>query len=443
MAPTVVTSRGEPPQIGRVIASMHPAPPPTRAPGLKARIVVAAASNERTAGLPRDFWLLVLGTFVNRAGTFVVPFLALYVTGGRGHSAATAGAVLLAYGVGGLPSQPVGGILADTIGRVRTASLALFASSVMLLLLAAARSPLQLMLAAGALGLVSDMFRPATSALIADIVPARDRARAFGLQFWAVNLGFAGAAVAGGFLAEIGWTWLFVGDAITTGVYGVILLRFVTEPPRVETAETPGLRGGLGIIGRDRLFLGFLLVALTYALMYSQVMSTLSVEVLSHGLTESDYGLILGLNGVVIVLMQPLLLGRIARWRPGRALAGAQVVVGIGLGLTALASSLPTFALTVVIWTMGEIVGATVVAPIVADLSPAHMRGRYQGIFGLSFSIAFAIGPALGLRVFDTYGGTPVWIGAFVAGLLSAAMMLRLQGGVAARREAAATTHVG
>lgn len=217
-----------------------------------------------------------------------------------------------------------------------------------------------------------------------------------------------------------------------------MLIKFVKEPVRDTTHTDPGLRGGLAIIKRDRLFLAFLVVAVTYATMYSQVQSTLPLELGSHGLGERDYGFIIALNGILIVIIQPLVISRISTWRPGYALAGAQVVLGIGLGLTAFATDIPTFAATVVIWTFGEIVGSTFAAPIVADLSPPQMRGRYQGMFGLTFSVAFAIGPAGGLRVFDRFGGGPVWAACFIAGIATALLTLRLRHGIVERREAAA-----
>lgn len=420
-----------------------PAPPLLPRRGLKARVAGRIERSPRTAGLPPGFWLLWVGTLINRAGTFVIPFVALYVTRGRGHSAATAGAVLLAFGIGGLPAQPLGGALADRIGRAPTAAFSLFASSAALTGLAFARSPWQLVLAAGLLGFVADMFRPAVSALIVDLVPPPDRPRAFGLQFWAVNLGFAGAAAIGGVLAEISWTLLFIGDAITTAVFGLILLRWVRDPERTAGEGDPSLLGSLKVVRRDRLFLGLLVVSFTYALMYSQTQSTLSLEVVSHGLTERDYGLILALNGLVIVLVQPFVIARVSSWAPGLALAGAQLVMGIGLGLTALVGNVPLFGLTVVIWTLGEIVGATFAAPIVADLSPPDMRGRYQGWFGLSFSVAFALGPTLGLAAFGRYGGGVVWAACLGAGVVTALLTLRLRRGIVERRQAAAARDAG
>lgn len=410
--------------------------PPRR--GLRAPTVLTT----RVGGLPRAFWWLWAGSLVNRAGTFVVPFLALYVTRGRGFGDGIAGAVLLAFGLGLLPSQPVGGMLADRVGRIPTMLGATMGSAAAMLALAVADTPGQLMAAAFALGLFGESYRPAASALIADLVPVADRPRAFGLQFWAVNLGFAVSASLGGLLAARSYSLLFVGDAVTTVTFGLLVAWRVREPVRAVAVGPQGLMASLRVVVTDRLFLAILGLNVLYALMYAQVQAALSLDVVSSGLTEADYGTVLALNGVVIVLVQPLVIGRVSRWRPGVALAGGAAVLGLGLGATTFADTWTAFAVTVTVWTLGEIVVATFSAPTVADISPADMRGRYQGWWGLSFSVAFAVGPALGLAVFGRWGGGVLWGACAVVGLLTAMGWLRLRHGIAARRDMASAAAV-
>ncbi len=164
-------------------------------------------------GLPRSFWYLWTGTVVNRTGAFITPFLALYLTGERDVSVPQAGVVLSVLGLGSAIGQPVGGVLADRIGRRRTMVLGLLSSAATLLVLGAATGFLVVVAAAFAYGLCLDLFRPAVQAAVADLVPDADRPRAFALQFWAVNLGFSVATPLGGYLASRGYWLLFVLDA--------------------------------------------------------------------------------------------------------------------------------------------------------------------------------------------------------------------------------------
>src|SRR5690348_9916751 len=152
----------------------------------------------QTGGLPRAFWWLWLGTLVNRAGTFIEPFFVLYLTTARGVSIQTTGLVLTVWGFGSLLSQPIGGVLTDRFGRRATLAGSLAATAASLFALGLARDLATITVLVLVLGIVADMYRPASSAAIADVVPEADRTRAFALQFWAVNLGFSVASMSAG-----------------------------------------------------------------------------------------------------------------------------------------------------------------------------------------------------------------------------------------------------
>ncbi|TMA21230.1 MAG: MFS transporter [Deltaproteobacteria bacterium] len=189
------------------------------------------------SGLPRTYWILWTGALVNRLGGFVMPLLALYLSGARGLRVEQVGLVLTLFGAGSLCAGPLGGFLADRMGRRRTLILALVLGSLAMLHLAFARSPLHIAIAALLLGLLGDLYRPAVSAAIADLVPSQDRVRAYGLLYWAVNLGFAVGSALGGLLATRGWYLLFFGDAATTLAY----------PGRRRGRRSPTRRSSLSV----------------------------------------------------------------------------------------------------------------------------------------------------------------------------------------------------
>src|SRR4051812_28179924 len=165
------------------------------------------------AGLPRPFWVLFAGTIVNRLGQFVEPFLALYLVRGRDLSLTTAGAIITCFGAGSFVSQPLGGWLADRVGRRATMVGGLVATAASMGLLGVAR-PLWLIAASSLLvGVAVDIYRPAASAAVADIIDPQDRPRAFAIIYWAINLGVSVSGVLGGLLAAHGWWILFVLDA--------------------------------------------------------------------------------------------------------------------------------------------------------------------------------------------------------------------------------------
>lgn len=392
-----------------------------------------AALRSRVGGLPRPFWVVWTGTLVNRLGTFVEPFLVLYLTQIRGLSIAAAGGVLTLLGVGGLFSQPVGGWLADRVGRRATLAGGMWAAAAGMLLLGAARGPALIAFAALLVGLTIDLYRPASQALVADVVAAADRPRAYGLLFWAVNLGWALATTTAGFLAQFGYSLLFVGDALTSAVFGLLVWRLVAEPAHDRNVHRPGA-GGFRQVLRDRPFVGFVGLQFVFAVVLFQIFFTLPLAMRADGLSTVDYGLVFAVNGVVIVLVQPLVVGWLGRRARSPTVALAQLGFGLGFGSLAFASSLPSYAVLFALTTLGEIGVSAVASALVADLAPPALRGRYYGLFGLAFGAAAVIAPAVGTNGFAHFGADAVWLGCAVAGVFMCAGQFAL--GPAIRRRA-------
>jgi MFS family permease len=365
----------------------------------------------RVGGMPRPFWALWAGTLVNRLGAFVFPFLSLFLTGTRGYSVGRAGVVLTVLGVGLAISQPLGGTLADRYGRRRTLLLGLVGSAAALLLVGAVRGFPALCAAVFVFGIFADLFRPASQAAIADLVPDDLRARAFALVFWALNVGFAVATLLGGVLAQHGYWLLFAGDAATSLAFAGIILRHVPETMPTEVSTTPG---SIADVLRDRLMVALVICVIAESTAYMQAFYTLPLAIVHDGLGTSGYGVIIALNGILIVALQPLLLGALGRRGRAPLLLVAGVVIGVGLGLTAFADTMAQHLGAVTVWTLGEIVGAGVLGALVASIAPVHLRGRYLGVFGASYGISSILAPGLGTQVLQHFGEGALWTSCLV-----------------------------
>ncbi|MEV0896875.1 MFS transporter [Actinoplanes sp. NPDC049802] len=371
---------------------------------------------QAAGGLPRQFWFLWTGTLINRLGAFVVLFLSIYLTAERGFSQSQAGLVLGLYGVGGAIGTMTGGVLADRWGRRPTMLVTQFGASALMLALGFAHSFAQILVTAFALGLFAEGVRPAFSAMMIDIVPEEDRVRAFSLNYWAVNLGFALSAVCAGLATQADYLLLFVVDSATTLATALISLIFLAEtrPARVAPAgPMAGPPGGLGTALRDRTFLGFVCLNFCVVLVIFQHQSTLPIAMLADGLSATTYGLVVAVNGVLIVLGQ-LFVPRLIEGRDdARVLAVGTLLIGAGFGLVGLAGTAVVYALTVVVWTLGEMIQSPSNAATVAALSPAHLRGRYQGLNSLSWQAGLALAPIAGGLILQTAGGAVLWGGCF------------------------------
>ncbi len=391
-------------------------------------------------GFAGAFWLLWAGTLVNRLGTVVQPFMAIYLHTQLHLSLAATGLSLAVFGAGQAVSQIAGGWLADRFGRLPTMAGSLLGTSLVLVAVAAVRSPSALMPLLFTLGLALDAYRPASSALVSDIVPARDRARAYGLLFWAVNLGLSAAMLIGAGLQHLGMRWLFWCNALCTAAAAAVVLSARTNPPgaarrpRAESAVI-GVRASL----RDRTLLGFCLIALVYGLVYDQSFVTMPIAMDANGLGSGAYATAIAVNGVVIVLAQPLAGARLARLDHSRVFAVGTALLGAGFGLCALVSTTLGYVAAVVVWTAGEIAVVSVGQSIVIALAPERLRGWYSGLYGTAWGGAAAVlAPPLGAWLLG-FGQGALWGTCALAGALACLGQWRL--GASVRQRTAADRH--
>jgi len=381
-----------------------------------------------TEGLPPLYWVLWTGTLINRLGGFVVPFLTLYLTGERGVPVSQAALMVSFFGAGSFIAQLTGGELTDRLGRRPVMLTSFLVTPLAMVTLGLARSIWLVAACTFLVGLFTDLYRPAIGAAIADLVPSAMRTRAYGYNYWAINLGAAIAPVIAGLLARYTYLLLFIGDALTTLIFGLIVLFGVRETRPAQAAQSakaaPGAR--LSQLRREPVLLLFSLLALFFGIVYMQGFVTLPVDMGSHGLGPEQYGLALAVNGALIVLISIPVSNLAGKWPRFGAMAVSALLLGLGYGFTGLAGSLPLFALSVAIWTLGEVVASAVAPAIIADLAPIELRGLYQGIFGSAWGLAFFIGPVGGGWVYERLGPGGLWLGCLLLGTLLSAGYLSL-----------------
>ncbi len=371
--------------------------------------------------LPRGAWILYAETLVNRLGTFVLVFLVLWLTR-IGWSAGMAGLAVSVYGLGGLAASLAGGWLADRFGRRRTIALSMFSSAAVVFSLPHARGFAAILALAGLAGFTSDLYRPAASGLLSDLIPAGRRVPGFAIYRLAINLGHAVGPAIGGFVAERSFVWVFTADAVTSVAAGIVALVFLPEGRRSRREEDPS--GGFrGAILSDRSFLLFLVATTLVTLIAFQSTASFPLQMRASGLTSAHYGLMMSLNGLLVVLFELPLVGITRRLRPRRVMAVGIALTGLGFGLVAWAGSFAFFALTVVVWTAGEIIFTPVASAYVGDVAPESLRGRYYGALMLTHSLGITLGPGLGTAI---YALSPegLWAGCAALGLVGALLVL-------------------
>jgi len=377
---------------------------------------------ESLRAMPPAAWVLFAGTFVNRLGTFVLPFFTLYLTG-RGFSAAQAGLAIGSYGLGGLVAQLFGGVLADRIGRRNTIALSMLSTGALTLVLWRAETLALVYPLIFGVAVLAELHRPAASALIADLVPTEHRVAAFTMFRLAINVGWAAGLALGGFLAQRDFDLLFIGDAATSIAFGIISLAALphgTRTTRREEAELPSARAS---ILADRGFLLFLAAALLGGSVYAQNVSTLPLHVRDAGYGPSSYGLLQSLNGVIVVLLELPVIAWAQRRDRLLMVGFGSLLIGTAFDALLFADTLPLMVAMVGVWTLGEILGASAASAIAADRAPDYARGRYQSALGGAWSVAFMLGPVLGTLVYSARPAV-LWIGCGALGVLAFGLCL-------------------
>ncbi|MGW4874818.1 MDR family MFS transporter [Streptomyces chartreusis] len=371
---------------------------------------VRRATRETVAGLPREFWWLWTSTLVNRLGAFVATFMALYLTLDRGYSASYAGLVASLHGLGGVVSSIGAGVMTDRLGRRPTLLVAQASTAVSVAVLGFMHHPVAIAAVAFVVGAASNASRPAVQAMMADIVRPEDRVRAFSLNYWAINLGFAVSSMAAGFIAEVSYLAGFLIEAGMTAVCAVVIFVKLPEsrPEKSDTGKAEE-EVGLGTVLRDGRFMAVVGLSFLVALVFQQGSVGLPIAMGDAGFTPADYGLAIAINGILIVALQIPVTRFIERRDAGRILIVSSLLAGYGFGLTAFAGSVGVFALTVCVWTLGEMLNAPTQTGLVVRLSPAHGRGRYQGMYTLSWSVAALVAPLMSGFVIDHLGAEWLW----------------------------------
>ncbi|MGK5679412.1 MFS transporter [Actinoplanes sp. URMC 104] len=377
---------------------------------------------DTAGGLSATYWYLWTGLLINRVGGFAVLFLSLYLTSQRGAGAALAGLIVGTYGIGGLAGTLAGGVLTDRWGRRRTLLVSHFATVAALVALAFSTDLALIAVLCALLGVAQSMPGPAFVAAIIDVTPAEKRSRAFNLQFWAMNLGMAGASLLAGVLAEWSYQGLFLIDAASTLATGVLIAWKVPETLRRPVARHEP-HGGLGTVLTDRVFLVFAGLTLIQALIYTQSSTIVPLAMHADGLSPAAYGSVVALGGALIVLGQ-LFVPRLIDGRPKhRVLALALLADGLGFGVLAVAGHLPVYLIAAVIWTVGSMLAAPPNAEINSELAPLALRGRYQAVFFLTFPAASFLAPSLGGPGLQ-YLGDGFWLVVGALGVVAAGLHL-------------------
>ncbi len=379
---------------------------------------------------PRVVLVLAAGDLVASFGfSLFFPFLTIYLVQTLGASAAQAGLVVAAYSIFSVVSGIAGGWLADRIGRRPVLIGSISCTAILVLSMAMVSEVWHVALVMLLLGLIDPAFVPAARAAVADTVEEPRRPRAFGLLSVANAIGWIAGPIIGAGLSSFGYPLLFGISGVLVGTYSVIAYRWLPEtrparaaPPVHEDADgslAPDVRTMPGPPDpnrglRLRIFVALLpLLAITHGLTFLWVTTLPIYAAVSLGLPTPVWGLLFGLNGLLIVLFQLRIATATERRSKPRVMAVAVCLYAGGLAPVALLSpstAVVGLAVAIALVTLGEMLLMPVVAAFVSDLSPVSRRGTYQGVALAAGSIGSGIGPPVAGFALDASHGQGLWL---------------------------------
>lgn len=383
---------------------------------------------------PRHFQILMGASFIDRlGGALLFPFFALYVTEKFNVGMVEVGVAYAIWAVTSQIGSVIGGALSDKFGRKTMVMFSLIASAFSAIAMGLVTELLHFYIAVVVAGTLGDMGGPARQAMVADLLPEEQRAQGYGIMRVVANLAVMFGPLIGGWMATNSYLWLFITDAVTSTITAVIVFLTLpeTKPETVEEKEDEGLmktfRGYFKVI-RDLTFMEFILAGILVNTVYVQMNSTLPVYLRDvHGSPPSTYGIILSINAAMVVFMQFWVTRKLASIPPMWMMALGTALYLVGFGMYGFVNGFVMFLLAMVVLTVGEMVLIPVASALVAKFAPEDMRGRYMAVYGIAWSVPFAIGPYLAGLIMDNMDPNWVWYASIAVCFLAILGFLRMQ----------------
>ncbi len=361
------------------------------------------------SNLQRNIWILSITMFVNRSGSMVLLFTSLYMTKKLGFSIAEAGTVMSFYGFGSILGSYAGGWLTDRKNYFDIMLGSLIGSACLLLNLLWVKSYTGLGILIFLYAFTSDIFRPANSKAIALFSNDDNRTRSVSLVRLAVNLGFTVGPAAGGFIAiSLGYKWLFVMDALTSFAAAIILILYLPRKPVVHSVRaTAVLNDSRTSAYRDKRYLFFILMVALYGACFFQIFASIP-QFFSRvcGYTEDTIGLLMALNGFLVVLIEMPLVMKLEQAKNGfRYILWGTLMLPVCFLML-------QFGMKMMIWsvlytvaiTVSEIFAMPFMMNHALSQPPKERQGQYTALYSISFGIANIAAPVIGLGVADKWG---------------------------------------
>jgi predicted MFS family arabinose efflux permease len=382
-------------------------------------------------GFTREIWILAIITFINRAGTMVLPFLSKYLKENLHFSYSQVGWIMVSFGFGSMLGSWLGGKLSDKIGFYKIMIFSLFTSGIGFLLLQFITSFVGLCIGMFSIMVIADMFRPAMFVSLGAYSKPENRTRALTLVRIAVNLGFAaGPALGGLIIMAIGYRGLFWVDGLTC-ILAIGLFALLVKEKKKPISETSKIDESKRIsVFKDKIFWVFLFVSFVTAMIFFQLFTTLPLYHHERfGLTEFETGLLMTLNGLLIFALEMPVVSYFERKKVQKLkiILWGTLLMAMGFYLLLINIWAGILVISMIFVSIGEVFSFPFSNAFALSRAPLGHEGRYMAIYTMSFSTAHIVSSKLGMEIIGHFGYQLNWIVMGTFGVLAAFCCIWIQ----------------
>jgi predicted MFS family arabinose efflux permease len=374
-------------------------------------------------GFTREIWILTFITFINRAGTMVLPFLSKYLKEDLHFSYSQVGWIMVFFGSGSMIGSWLGGKLSDKIGFYKIMIFSLFTTGVLLFCIQFITSFVGLCIGMFVLMIIADMFRPAMFVSIGAYAKPENRTRALTLVRLAINLGFAaGPALGGLIIMTIGYRGLFWIDGTTCIVAILIFWLKVKEKKKSKFIDKKDPDNVLThSVLKDKPFWIFLGTCLITGILFFQLFTTIPLYHREQfDLSEFQTGLLLTMNGVLVFFCEMAIVGYVERKKINKVkiVSIGSLFMAISLFLMLVNTWAGILIIMMIFMTFAEMFAFPFSNSVALSRAPKGHEGRYMAIYTMSFSLAHIFSSKIGMEIIDNFGYQTNWFFMGMLGLL-------------------------
>jgi len=387
-------------------------------------------------GLSREIWWLALVSFINRAGTMILPFLSKYLKEGLDFTYGEVGWIMVFFGVGSMIGSWLGGKLTDKIGFYKVMFWSLLITGFLFIGLQFVDTFWVFCISMLLIMSIADMFRPAIFVSLNTYSKIENRTRSLTLIRLAINLGFViGPTAAGIIIITSGYNMLFWIDGLTC-ILAISFFKYLIKEKKsrsIKPKTKDKLLNSSTSVFKDKPYWIFLSISFLMGMIFFQLFTTMPLyHKEQYNLTEFHTGLLFFLNGLMIVFFEMPMV----HWFEQKIVDETRLILysSILMTLSFFVLLFDTWSgilvISMILITIGEMIGFPYTNAFAMKRAKIGNEGRYMALYTMSFSLAHIVSPKLGMDIIAKYGYNVNFIVIGIFGLIAVILSLWLRNAI-------------